>query len=247
VNFGTIIYISPPLMLQQTRRLCRPGDVVLLAFEYELYNVGNLDGDTANELLIHYVLAYDREYVLGLSLDRQIKLALLASGKRIWSGVLARFGKVKRDADENFLRHLSTDMNRNGDYTGGTPDKRPAVAAERETVCVPLTRGLPASPQGFPAIREFCEWARGGKITVLATFPNILRRPEYDSPAAERTLRQISDFYASLGVPLLGTAREAMFPEEQMLDTYYHPLRPVAIERTRSLLIHLAPYLKAQR
>jgi hypothetical protein len=32
-----------------------------------------------------------------------------------------------------------------------------------------------------------------------------------------------------------------------MLDTYYHPLRPVAIERTRSLLIHLAPYLKAQR
>ncbi len=247
VNFGTVIYISPPLMLQQVRKLCRPGDTVLLAFEYELYNAGNLEGDTANELLIHYMLAYDREYVLGMSLDRQIKLALMTPGRRIWAGVQAKFGRVKPEANQDFLRHLSTDMNRHGDYTGGTLDKRPAAAADRETVCAPLTLGLPDSPRGFPAIREFCEWAGGSKISVLATYPNILRRPEYDCPAAERTLRQIADFYTSLRVPLLGTAREAMFPAEQMLDTYYHPLREVAIERTRRLLIHLAPHLKAAR
>jgi hypothetical protein len=79
---------------------------------------------------------------------------------------------------------------------------------------------------------------------VLATFPTIFHHADYDLPKAEKTPRMLQDFYASLGVPLLGTARDAMLAEDQLFDTNYHPLQSAALAHTRRLLIHLGPFLK---
>jgi hypothetical protein len=106
--------------------------------------------------------------------------------------------------------------------------------------------GFPQSPPGLPPIREFCEWARQNNVRVLATFPNICHRPEYDLPAAKQMPAQFRAFYESMGVPVLGDISESMLPEEQMYDSLYHPMRDAALARTRRLLTHLAPYLKPQ-
>ena len=245
VNFGTNAALGPAYTLHLTRQLCRPGDTVLLAFEYEPYLFGNVTGATADELFIHYVLGHDPAYVRSLSMDRQIKLALLTPGDRLWNGLLAVFRNPNRTAPGKMTQLMLADINSHGDQTGALPEKRTANSPMRRDLSDPLAYGLPDSPAGFPPIREFCEWARAHNITVLATFPNICHRPEYDLPAAEKTPRQLREFYTSLGVPVLGDAREAMLPEEEFFDSLYHPMRESALERTRRLLAHLAPFLKA--
>lgn len=245
VNFGTNAALGPAYTLHITKQICRPGDTVLLAFEYEPYLMGDATGAVADELFIHYVLGNDRDYVRSLGFSRQLKLALLTPATRLWNGVLAVFMKPKPGAAAmEMTRQMLADITSHGDQIGALPSKRPATFPTRTIVSHPLAYGLPDAPPGFPPIREFCEWARARNITVLATFPNICHRPEYDLPAAQKAPRQLREFYTSLGVPVLGDAAEAMLPEEKIFDSLYHPMREFALERTRRLLVHLAPFLE---
>ena len=248
VNFGTNAALGPAYILHLTRKVCRPGDVVLLAFEYEQYLFGNLTGDTADELFINYILGYDREYVRTLSLHTQLKLALLTPGDRLWSGLCAAFQKPKQDAaSAKFVSDVLADINSHGDQTNAVPGRRPANSAVRSMLSYIPAYGFPKSPPGFPPIRKFCEWAKANHVRVLATFPNTCQRPEYDLPAAKQMPVQFRAFFEPMGVPVLGDISEAMLPEEKMFDSLYHPMRSAAIERTRRLLIHLAPHLGAAR
>ena len=138
------------------------------------------------------------------------------------------------------------DIDAHGDMTGAVPEKRVANLPARTILSRVPAVGFPPSPPGFRAIREFCAWAKANDVRVLATFPNVCHRPEYDAPAAKKMPVQFREFYGSLGVPVLGELSESMLPEEQMFDTNYHPLRSAAIARTQRLLVHLAPHLRAK-
>lgn len=245
INFGTNAALGPDYILHLTRKICRPGDVVLLAFEYEPYLFGNLTGDTTDELFINYILGHDQEYVRSLSFHTQLKLALLTPGDRLWSGLCAVFQKPKQDvAVAAFIRDVLSNINSHGDQTNALPEKRPEQSAVRSMLSYIPAYGFPASTPGFPPIRAFCAWAKANNVRVLATFPNICHRPEYDQPAAKQMPGQFRTFFESLGVPVLGGLSESMLPEEQMFDSLYHPMREFALERTRRLLVHLAPFLK---
>ncbi|MEO6785454.1 MAG: hypothetical protein ABI318_04910 [Chthoniobacteraceae bacterium] len=245
VNFGTNASLGPAYMLHLTRKACRPGDVVLLAFEYEAYLFSNLTGDTTDDLFISYILEYDSEYVRSLSLRTQLKLAMLTPGDRLWAGVRAVFQKPRQNpATAKFIRDVLANINSHGDQTGAVPEKRPAHVAVRTMVSFIPAYGFPPSPPGFPPIREFCEWARANNVRVLATFPNICHVPEYDRPAAKKMPAQFRVFYESIGVPVLGDISGSMMPEEQMFDSLYHPMRSAALAHTGQLLVHLVPYLR---
>lgn len=246
-NLGVNAALGPAYTVHLAKQVCRPGDVVLLAFEYEQYVSENATGTAADKLFLQYVLGYDRDYVRGLSLVRQIRLALLTPGEQFRNGLVAAFRKAKPETEASELKRLVlSEMNGNGDSIGATPDRRPAISGTRANVSPSLATGLPDSPPGFAPIREFCEWAHSQGITVLATFPTIFHHADYDSPPAQKTPRQLQIFYASLGVPLLGTARDAMLAEDQLFDTNYHPLQSAALAHTRRLLVHLAPFLRQQ-
>jgi hypothetical protein len=245
VNFGTNAALGPDYMLHLTRKVVRPGDVVLLAFEYEQYLFGNLTGATADELFIGYILGHDREYVRGLSFHTQLKLALLTSTDRLWMGARAVFQKpVRSAATTAFIHEILSAINSHGDQTNAVPERRPADSAVRSMVTFIPRYGFPPSVPGLPPIRAFCAWAKANNIRVLATFPNTTHRPEYDLPEGTRMPAQFRAFYEPMGVPVVGELSEAMLPEDQMFDSFYHPMRSAALERTRKLLVHLAPYLK---
>ena len=248
VNFGTNAALGPAYILHVTRKVCRPGDVVLLAFEYEQYLFGNLTGDTTDELFINYILGHDREYVRSLSFQTQLKLALLTPSDRLWSGLSAVFRKPGQNAaTAKFIRDVLADINSHGDQTSAVPGKRPGHSAVRSMLSYIPASGFPPSPAGLPPIREFCTWAKANNVRVLATFPNISHRSEYDLPAAKQMPVQFRAFFEPMGVPVLGDLSESMLPEEQMFDSLYHPMREFALARTRRLLIHLAPHLKPVR
>ena len=246
-NFGTNAALGAEYLLHLTRKVSRPGDTVLLAFEYETYLLGGRTGEAADEFFISYVLGSDAEYVRSLNARDEFRLALMTPSDRLWDGVRAVFRKPVADAaTQSSIREILHDIDAHGDQTCAVPGKRPAHSPARTMLSGIPARGFPPSPPGFRAIREFCVWAKANDIRVLATFPNLCRRPEYDEPEAKKMPVQFREFYGSLGVPVLGELSESMLPEEQMFDTMYHPLRSAAIARTQRLLVHLAPHLGAK-
>jgi hypothetical protein len=95
-----------------------------------------------------------------------------------------------------------------------------------------------------PAFLDFFRWARANRITLLAAFPAILQDPLYDRPEYVAYFRQITDFYQANGVPMVGTARDAMMPEDDIYDGILHLTHAGAIARTERLIPYLKPYLK---
>ena len=76
---------------------------------------------------------------------------------------------------------------------------------------------------------------------MLATFPNLCDRPDYRGPVGQRSASTIKDFFARNGVPVVGDYTDALLPEQEFLDTMYHPSEEAALARTQRLI----PKLKA--
>jgi len=241
VNFSLHAALGPYYILRVARQNLRPGDTVLLAFEYDLYDYGDLLASSTDDLFIDFILSRDPDYVRALPLRPYAKLALQTPGSRILRGLRSIFAKPKPVPASQVFR--SENISLLGDQLGCTREARPPHFADRIGASGALANGLPAEPAGFPAFRDFCAWARANHIRVLATFPNIAHVPEYDLPSAEKAPQKIRDFFKSMDVPVLGEARDAFLPKDEFFDTLYHPLHEAAIARTRRLLVHLAPYL----
>ncbi len=99
----------------------------------------------------------------------------------------------------------------------------------------------------FTRSGEFIEWAKeNNALHVLATFPNIARNSEYKDPVVNEIERKLIEFYNSNGVPVVGTLRGTMFPEEDCYDTLYHLTSPVVERRTAELCQKISPLLIPQ-
>jgi hypothetical protein len=109
-----------------------------------------------------------------------------------------------------------------------------------------LTHGIPSGFGGFEIVRKFCDWARTNQIQVLASLPVVVYRREYDSEATRSVLNAIESFYREIGVPVLGTSRDSMLPEDDFYDSHYHLTEEAALVRTRRLLAYLSPVLKGR-
>ena len=134
-------------------------------------------------------------------------------------------------------------MNEYGDRTDNTLEARPEVAPDRVQPLSQLLEGLGEAPRGFPALAEFIDWANKNNVHVLATFPNIARNSEYKDPVVNEIERKLIEFYNSKGVPVVGTLRGAMFPEEACYDTLYHLTTPAVERRTMELCQKISPLL----
>ncbi len=130
-----------------------------------------------------------------------------------------------------------------GDNTGNTTvDPR---KPEANRIVAPLITGINSTDaSGFDAVRRFVAWARAHNVKVLATFPAIVQRPDYNGPNAKEAADAITKFYASLNVPVVGTATDAIFPPDQFFEMPYHLTRAGAVARTEKLVPALKPYLR---
>ncbi|MCW5774073.1 MAG: hypothetical protein KIT16_20685, partial [Rhodospirillaceae bacterium] len=106
-------------------------------------------------------------------------------------------------------------------YIAYTPD-RPADGAE--DIAAALAR-----------LRE-----RTG-ATVVVAWPAVAGKDCYDAdPGASVFVRSIRTALAKRNIPVLGDPRDSAFPEDAVLDTYYHVKAPEAAIRTQRLIAALA-------
>jgi hypothetical protein len=246
INMGTAAGLNLDYRLYRIEKIARPGDTILLACEYELYKSG-----FGFETLDDFVLARDPGYFHQMPLLDKIYMATRIPFKRFQRGWRNRVSvEYVRPPAPPYSPYtpLSTGINsldENGDEMFNFPEMRPPASHLALTGLNPiLMNGLPSeNTKGFEVLTAFLQWAQAHHITVLATFPNIVYQPAYDGPNGKKAIETISHFYASHGVPVIGTAKEAMLPIEQFFDTIYHPTHEEALERTKRLIPELRPYL----
>jgi hypothetical protein len=241
INLGTHAALGVTYILDWVRPALTPGDTVLLCLEYELYDWSDDDKAAwAGDIYTDYLMARDPEYFRCLPWRDQAELSLSLPLSRLKHGLTARFSsRVPPAKSGKFTFYDPALIDTHGDLSDHSrkrADVQARLAPERTEV---LARGLSPGRGGFPAIHRFCRWAQDHRIRVLATFPNLLLREEYDSGPARATIQAIQQFYAAEGVPVLGSAQEAMLPRSDFLDTCYHLTSEAAQARTERLMVHL--------
>ena len=243
VSLATHAGLGTAYILYTGRRVAKPGDVVLLTLEYELYWYGKVEQGWAAVSLIEYLIAGEPSFFLKeLTPEEQWNVFMLTSNRRLIRGLKHR---SRREWPEgSFEVYDIRNINEWGDQAGHLDAKKPARRESAMQSKTSLSYGMPAQPKGFPLVEAFCKWAQTNHVTVLATFPNMCDAPEYHTPLAQETIKRIKQLYAGLNVPVLGEYTDALLPREQFYDTIYHPTEEAARARTERLARQLIPYLK---
>jgi hypothetical protein len=107
--------------------------------------------------------------------------------------------------------------------------------------------GLPRQESTWKAISEFKDWAARNGVTIAATFPNILRSDAYMLPGPSRALAGLRDRYERLGIPVIGTPSDFMYPANDFFDTEYHLTAQAAEQRTLATVQLMGPTLQQWR
>ncbi len=254
LNFGAHAGISIQYRLYRMKKVVRPGDTVLLACEYEYYTDSQ---ETHGEWNDDYVLARDPEYFYQLPLSVKIAIATRIEFKRLQKGWENRWTKAKPQRPPGPPPYSAYSLTAPGidctddrgdevyNHADNIPPMKP-IAYDR--LLPVLINGLASDHNAdFDAIASFIEWAHAHQVTVLATFPNLIRQPEYSLPPARRTIKTITRFYQSHNVPVIGTADEVMLPRDQFYDTMYHLTYEAGLARTERLIPELRPYLPVKK
>jgi hypothetical protein len=249
VNLGTHAGLGIGYMLHLAKQAAKPGDTVLLAFEYNTFTFGLVRRDG---VYVDYLFARDPEYFRDLPWPTKFQIAMSLTVARLRKGVRNRFHPEPAHVPPGIV-YDPTKLNVYGDQLGNDAANRPPASqhrkileASRVRVDTLSYRSLGSAP-GFELVTDFLRWARMNDIRVLATYPNILEHPSYRSAIAKKTIQEIQDFYHRQGVPMIGSFEESMMPASMFFDTCYHMTREGAAIRTERLIPHLAAALNRER
>lgn len=242
INLGVHAGLGTNYILREAQRLTKPGDILLLVLEYELYKSGKVRRTGTDNLMLEYIVSRDPGFFHTLSPMEQWNLFMLTSNQRLLRGLKNRLWP---EADPAFGVYNVRSIDRWGDQTHHAkadrgPEQREAVWRGEPD----LRNGLPQHPDGFASIESFCSWAHTQHIRVLATYPNLCDRPDYHLPAARQTAEKIRDFFSGLNVPVIGDYTDSLLPAEEFFDSDYHLTEEGALARTDRLIPQLMPFLK---
>jgi len=248
VNLGTHAVLATAYILNLARKSARPGDTVLLVFEYELFANGDSNmNDWADPQFIDFLMARDPAYFRAMPMATQFNLAMRLSLERLKRGIKEKIHPTGMTVSTEYSPYDAKNVDEYGDMTGHSRGRIPAYAPRELETSGLLADGLPEAPSGMIEIRDFVIWATTNKVRVLASFPNLCAKPAYDTAKAEQTAAKITAFYTSCGVPVLGSYRDALLPRGDFFDTCYHLTEEAARERTRRFVPLLKPYFPPRR
>jgi hypothetical protein len=241
INLGTHAALGTNYILHEAQEAAKPGDIILLDLDYELYNYGRVDPTWADHLFVDYIVSRDPGFFHSLSLLEQWNTFMLTSSERIWQGLINRWRpESPRSRGVYDVRYVDEW----GDQRHHAKMDRPRGREPATQNLSVLSHGLPEHPNAFTSIEWFCEWARANQIRVLATYPNLVDRPEYHLPAARKNAKTIRDFFSSIKVPVIGNYTDSLLPVDQFFDTGYHLTEEAVLARTNRLVPELRLYIK---
>jgi hypothetical protein len=229
MNLGLQAGLKLRYELDYARRVARPGDILLLAFEYQAYSeTGGYD-----PTLVDYVMARDPRYLRTLSIPALVQFAISVDSKRLVEGLSARIARPFA-ADEPD----TVPWNRYGDelYTDAprqTDSMR--VLVHNGVAAATLMNDDAPTRYAKSNLVETADWCRRHSVELWATFPATVHYAAYDSASAKTAVARIRALYTALGAPVLERPEDLWWSEDHFFDTNYHPNDEARTVRSRAL------------
>ena len=236
LNMAVSAGLQLKYILEQTKAIARPGDVIVLPLEYSMYDY---DGFPAGGL-IDYVFARDPDYFKKQSVLEKGKFVLGVDVIRLAKGIKNKY--LIADEYSN-AGYQSRTLNENGDETNNKHENSSQLAAILRFIPIhQLAKGIGKDTTSWEQLDNFTTWCNQNKIAILVTYPSVLYNNAYFSDTAQKTINQINEFWKTRGIMILGTYDESVYAPEYIYDTAYH-LNDLGTEkRTRQLIKYLRPH-----
>lgn len=232
VNLAVNAGLGLPYILDVSRRVARPGDIILMPMEYALY----LDAGKANAQVIDYVMARDLDYWRSLTRLQQLQYAA-GLGPERWLHGLRQLPDSPVTSGTYGAHHLDA----RGDQTHSSPAERSAadIAALKAAKAWDYGHRATTETGGWKLMENYAQWAKANNICVIAMPTVLLHHAKYDSDAEDRLFyNDLPARLNKLGLEYVGKPRDFMYEESWFFDTDHH-LQDWAREKHTAKLIAL--------
>lgn len=213
-------------ILDYTKKLVKPGDLVVLPLEYELYEAERFD-----PALFYQLLAHDPGYYTGLAV--MDKLHLLAN---IRIADWLQFARNRIVPDRPLATgYQARTLNDRGDETHNVKDTVPPEL--REKLTRHKMRRFEATPEAIADLKAFDDYVRAAGARTVLAFPNFLAA-SFDATTMEQALA-LQERVRAAGLMFVGRPDERLFDLEDAYDTAYHPNTDGQRKSTHALMAEL--------
>ena len=229
VNFGLHAGFGPSIILEQARQALKPGDIALLALEFNHY-VYTAPSTTAVEAMLG---CFPQQLANSSWHDRLVYL--FGFTPALITESIAAPEKELEQLKQEEPNVVAEGILAVGDLPLDEQTFPPIGRKQKDRMALYRAIDVRVGPDtaGAQAIRAFVDWANAQDVTVLATWPNTIDFPAYRSAPG---FQQIREFYAGMGVEIVGEPEIALLPLESFYDTQYH-LNPEGIRARTSAFI----------
>ena len=237
VNGGTHAGLGIDYILSQARLWLKPGDLVLLPLEYELYQ----DWGIPNYISIDYTFSREPKYLFSIDLLSKIRFIFGISLTRLQEGIL---GKLKAPQPLT-IGYQSETLNEYGDETRNTQAKMTEKEHQIVNTLKPIKTVNEPSSYAREKIINFIDWCKVNEIKVIATWSSTVWFDIFRELTQQCFFKKIEQFYANLQIPLLGKPEDFMYDKSMFYDTSYHLNDRGVRYRTQQIIGLIRPYLQS--
>lgn len=233
VNMGIQAGLNGDYLFKRIKDVTNPGDCVLMVLEYNAVDPRSSSVNLDPSLTEH-VLSNDLGYFRELPLAVKLKWFFAYPPGRLWERMKYKAHPKPVGDDPDAYRADTVNMygdetrHRREDQSGRMKKKiaamRPAGYAHR----------LPGAEWKM-ALRSFVKWGREHGVRMVLAYPAFMYFEEYRTPPLRTYFEEVERFYRGLGVEVIGSPFDSMYPRDDFFDTNYHLTYDTAVRRTDAL------------
>jgi hypothetical protein len=218
-------------LLDRARLVLKRGDLVVVGFEYELY-----EDPEFPTFACDFILSRDPDYFRSAPLWQQLRLVISAGPIRIAEGLVSKV--LQR---------------RPGSPSGACSRDGDRLIPEGDTQSTDLATCLPVEAIVFrpssritQCVAEFVDWCRRNGVEVVAVPPPRCVKAFSQSSCedvASRVTTAMRAYWSAMGVSLLCGVDTTVYPETFALDTHYHIQPQHSADHTAKIFAIINDYL----
>ncbi|GHV30456.1 hypothetical protein FACS1894167_11330 [Synergistales bacterium] len=240
INAALHAGLGAEYILHIAKTAARPGDIVVLPLEYELYQA-KLD-----YVYIGYVLSYDLNYFYAKSFFEKARMIMGVSNSQLLLGL---YWLALSSAPP--LSQPESETEKGGGYFDNITENGDCMVndgvkmRDAYTSSNMLLSANSVNPKALDLLSGFIDWCKANNVRFVAALPALLYDDAYQSERVRENIDRIIAFYKSKGVPLIGGFEENMYSPEDMYDSIYHLNKVGREKRTKRMINDLRPFITA--
>ena len=233
INFGCMVGLGPEILFENVRDFLKPGDTIVLCWEYETYRFHRR---SKNLNYLALMMGPQKNVFDKIPFLDRLHLKLYFPVNLVKYSL---YSLISSTNDLNEIYKCGWTF----DHLGNVISNIGTVTSEAElknSPLIPLISEHEMHQDLTIITKKILDFADENKVKIYATWPNTYLNSLYNSDKIVGTnLQTYKSFWKKLGVEVLGEPEDAMFPMEYFYDSVYHLNRKGAEIRTLKLIDEL--------